>query len=271
MQQRCNANSQGVAAARPVAPEKSSRDSLFQGRLICHQPECGYRFSVDAVLLAHFIKPRPGWRVLDLGCGCGIIALIMACRFPDCSLVAVENQQVLAGLARRNAGANGFAARLEVVEEDVRRLRSVLHPESFDCVLCNPPYFNQGRGRLCREEQAAMARHDLSGSLTDFIQAAAFAVKNRGRAGFIFPASSQARLQQELLACRLVPKRLQMVYSYPAAKNAVLVLVEAMKNGGEGCTVMPPMYLYDQPGGSYSAALQAMYQQDQEGRCWPQS
>lgn len=288
MQRECNGNPRPEVVGCGTDPAKSSADSLFNGRLICYQPRCGYRFSVDAVLLAHFVKPRQGWRVLDLGSGCGIITLILAYRFPDCSLVAVENQPIPAALARRNVGANGFTARIQVLAEDVRRLRSVLSPESFDCVLCNPPYFNQGRGRLSREEQAAMARHDLSGKLTDFIRAAAFAVKNRGRVAFIFPASSQARLQQELLAFRLTPKRLQMVYSYPAAKNAALVLVEAMKNGGEGCAVMPPIYLYDQPGGSYSPALQAMYQENQdeqgegqanpeedrknlEERCWPQS
>ncbi len=250
-----------------AGPEQSSADSLFGGRLICHQPRCGYRFSVDAVLLAHFIKPRQGWRVLDLGSGCGIVALIIAYRFPDCSLLAVENQHVLAAFARRNVMVNGFEARFQVVEADVRHLPTVLSAESFDCVVCNPPYFSQGRGRLSLELQAARARHDVSGTLTDFIRAAAFAVKNRSRAAFIFPASSQAQLQQQLLAFRLVPKRLQMIYSYPAAQHASLVLVEAMKNGGESCEVMPPFYLYDQPGGNYSPSMQTLYQEE---RCWPQ-
>ena len=268
MQPSLSVHSEADAAARVAGSEQYSADTLFGGRLICHQPRYGYRFSVDAVLLAHFITPRQGWRILDAGCGCGIISLIIAYRFSSCSLLAVENQPALAGLARANVIANDWNARIQVLETDLRRLQDCISPEFFDCVLSNPPYFRQGRGRISHEAQAAMARHDLSGSLADFVRTAAFAVKNRGRVAFIFPASDQARLQQELLACRLVPKRLQMVYSYPAANSASLVLVEAMKNGGEGCEVMPPFYIYEKSQGAYSEAMQAMYQ-DQEERCWP--
>ena len=255
-----------LPAARATEASAHSADTLFNGALICCQPRQGYRFSVDAVLLAHYSIPKRGARVLDLGCGCGVVALIMAYRHPHCSLWGVEYQSELAGLARANVIANGLQARMQIVEADLRDLKGRIAPESFELIVCNPPYFSRGSGRISPDRQTALARHDLGATLADFVATAAYAVKNRGKAAFIFPASSQARVQQQLLARRLVPKRLQLVYSHPAAAGAALLLVEAIKNGGGGCQVLPPFYLYSQRGGAYSPALRELYREEP---CWP--
>ncbi|MCW5198647.1 SAM-dependent methyltransferase, partial [Desulfobulbus sp. F3] len=55
-------------------------DTLFNDRVICRQHRDGYRFSIDAVLLAHFCRPAARNMVLDIGCGCGVISLILCCR-----------------------------------------------------------------------------------------------------------------------------------------------------------------------------------------------
>ena len=246
--------------------EDWTTDTLFGGHLRLKQPRHGYRFSVDAVLLAHFVRPKPGWQILDLGCGCGVVGLIAAYRTPDCRVIGLEMQPELVALARENLEANGFADRVQVLEADVREIRRCLTPECCDLVLCNPPYYQQGQGRIRPDAQAAAARHDLAATLDDFVRAAAFALKTRSKAVFIFPASSQARLQQRLMAARLAPKRVQMAYSYPEADRAALVLVESIKNGGDACIVLPPLYLHTGPGGAYSPAMQRLYQ---EAPCWP--
>ena len=69
-----------------------------------------------------------------------------------------------------------------------------------------------------------------------------------------------------LMSCRLAPKRVQMLYSYPGAVQARLFLVEALKNGGDACTVLPPFYLHAGPEGTYTAAMQRLYQEE---ACWP--
>ena len=263
-----------ISPAGPVAPPapepavapECSHDRLFGGRLGFRQPKAGYRFSVDAVLLAHFVRPRPGRRVLDLGCGCGVVGQILAWRAPDCAVLGIEKQPLLAELAGENAAANGLADRVSVVEGDIRRVRELIPPESFDLALCNPPYYREGTGRLKRNADAARARHDLDAGLEDFIRAAAFSLKSRGRAAFIFPADGQAALQARLRAARLMPKRLRFVYGHPEADRAALVLVEAMKNGGESCVVPPPLYVHDRRDGAYTEEMRALYQ---EASCWP--
>ncbi|MGD9950804.1 MAG: tRNA1(Val) (adenine(37)-N6)-methyltransferase [Desulfobulbus sp.] len=243
-----------------------TRDTLFAGELICNQPVKGYRFSIDAVLAAQFSLPKRGQRVLDLGCGCGIIGLILAYRIPGLVVHGVELQSELASLARNNILANGFASRMEILEGDVCSLNQVVEAESYDHVFCNPPYGTADGGRINPHSQAAFARHELNGSLEDFIRAAAFSVRNRGHVVFIYPARRGATLLQILFHHRLTPKRMQPIYSYPGPNSARLLLVEAVKNGGEQLEILAPFYIYQQQNGAYSQAMQALYQ---ENSCLP--
>lgn len=240
-------------------PHRFSNDTLFDGRLICRQGCEGYRFSVDAVLAAHFPTLKPGQRVLDLGCGCGVIGLILAHRHAHITIGALELQPELAALAADNVRCNGFADRFQVACGDVRAAADYYAPESADCVVCNPPYGKPGSGRINLHDQAAQARHELNGSIDDFIRASAFCVKNRGMVTAVYPARRCNALLAALHAHKLTPKRLQPVYSYPGAENARLVLVEAVKNGGEQFEILAPFYIYERKNGDYAPAMLALY------------
>ena len=236
-----------------------SNDTLFNGHLICRQHRDGYRFSVDAVLLAHFCHPAKQGKVLDLGCGCGVIGLILCHRFPQLRVTGLELQPALAELAQNNAQANNFQERLLVEQGDLRKIKEYLPPESYDLVLSNPPYYPSGSGRINREGECMLARHEVTVDPHSLIAAAAFTVKNRGKVACIYPAERLATLTNAMLHKRLVPKRIQPIYSYPEDDRAKLVLIEAVKNGGEGIMLLPPLYLYQYPNGPYSAALAGMY------------
>ena len=243
----------------PALPHALTDDSLFQGGLICRQSRDGYRFSVDAVLAAHFAAPKPDAKVLDLGCGCGVIGLILTYRHPQITVCSLELQEQLAALAEVNGHLNGFAERFRVIRGDVCAIAAQLSPESFDLVVCNPPYRKKDSGRINTDDQAACARHELTAEVDDFVRASAFCVKNRGRVVFVYPAARCSTLLAALQGQRLTLKRLQPVYSYPGTQNARLVLVEATKNGGEQCELLAPFYIYERQNGDYSPAMHALY------------
>ena len=197
--------------------------------------------------------------VLDLGCGCGVIGLILAHRWPELQLTGLELQPALARLTRENIAANTFAERFEVVEADLCRINDHIRPETFDLVVSNPPYRRTGSGRINPQDESAIARHELTADMNAVIRAAAFAVKNRGAVACIYPADRLATLTAAMMAQRLVPKRLQPVYSYPEDSRARLIMLEAVKNGGEGLELLPPLYIYQCKNGDYSPEMSAMY------------
>lgn len=243
--------------------DRTIRDSLFDGDLHCSQHEKGYRFSLDPVLLAHFVQPRPGQRFLDLGAGNGIISLILCYRWPSISLMALELQPQLFSLIEQNVQFNDLQERLGLLCGDLRRIDTLLDPESFDQVVCNPPYGILGNGRLNPGEEQAIARHEIQCELSDIVQAISFCLKNRGRASLVYPAERAAVLIQALKNKRLEPKRLQVVYSYPGSSGK-LVLIEAMKNGGEEMAIMPPFHVYTKQGGEYSPDMAKLYEKNKD-------
>lgn len=128
-------------------PRAITEDTLFSGRLHCVQHADGYRFSVDPVLLAHFIRPRPGARLLDLGAGCGVISLILSYRHPAIHITALELQPPLAALIARNIESNRLQGRISLQQGDLRAVNTLFPPETFDWVVCNPPYGKLADGR----------------------------------------------------------------------------------------------------------------------------
>lgn len=93
--------------------EEETLDTILNGRLQVFQNKKGYRFSLDSILLAHFVSLKPRARVIDLGCGNGIIVLIAAKRFPHVNCVGLEIQEKLAELARKNTQLNGLSGRVK--------------------------------------------------------------------------------------------------------------------------------------------------------------
>jgi len=242
--------------------ENVTKDTLFDGDVICFQAVDGYRFSVDSVLLAHFVDVQKKDRILDLGTGCGIIPLILLYRWGDqmSEIVGVELQHNLANLARKNLRINGDTHTCNIIEGDIKNQASLVVPESFDIIVCNPPFFSQGSGRRNSNLEARLARHQILATLDDFLAAASFAVRNRGAVYFIYPAGGIGTFLALLDRHRLVAKKLQFVYSYPQTPDkARLVLIECSKNGGSGAKVLEPLYIYNKRNGDFSNQMMNFY------------
>lgn len=242
--------------------DRVSRDTLFGGRLHCLQHRDGYRFSVDAVLAAHFCQPAPGTTLLDLGSGCGVIALICLYRWHEqiTSVSCLELQPGLADLASRNRIMNDYIEKMQVVQGDLRRIQDYFPAEAFSLVICNPPFYKKNSGRPSQNQEMFAARHQICCTLQEVVAAAALMVKNRGKAVFIYPSADLGILFLTLHQYQLIPKRLQIIYSYPGGDNpARLILVETVKNGSEGLKTLPPFYIYERRLGPYSMAMQRLY------------
>ncbi|WP_295582425.1 methyltransferase, partial [uncultured Oscillibacter sp.] len=131
----------------------------------------GYRFvyddalfrpSTDTFLLSSLPRLRPGLRVCDLGCGTGLLGLLLLQRQPGLAVTGVELQPQALALAERAAAENGLAGQLRFLPGDLRQIRTLLPGGSFDLAVCNPPYYpNLFGGRRHLEPAVLAVLHHL--------------------------------------------------------------------------------------------------------------
>ena len=233
-------------------------DTFFDGKLRIKQEAAGYRFSIDAVLLAHHVRPRAGERLLDLGTGCGIIPLILAYRNPQITVIGIEIQDELADLAISNIKANHMRHRITVLHLDMRNLKPAMIDGPVDVVVCNPPYRSPNSGRLNPDAQRAIARHELKVSLIDVLETARRVLRTAGRFLTIYPAQRVAELLFQMHLAGIEPKFMRAIHSR-LEEAAKLILVGGTKGARTGMTIGPPLIVYDEKGG-YAEEVQQMFE-----------
>lgn len=220
-----------------------SLDTLFQGRIRILQKKGGYRFSLDALLVAAFALPSVGDVILDLGTGSGVIALILAVTRPTARITGVEIQPELAGMAKRTVEMNGLSSRIQIITGDVRDHGELLPRHCFDSCVMNPPYRRLRSGRINPMGEKAAARHELHGTVAAFLATAHHALAPHGRLFTIYPASRLGTLVEEMRAARLEPKRCRFVHSHAGGRGE-FALVEGRKGGREELFIEPPLIVY---------------------------
>ena len=128
--------------------EGETVDELLGRRVKIFQKEKGYRFSVDALLLAHFVRVKKGDLIADLGTGSGVIAIIVAQREECGKVVGVDIQEELVDMARRSVMLNDLQEKVNICHGDVRKIETLFKPGSFDVSIFNPPYRKLNSGKL---------------------------------------------------------------------------------------------------------------------------
>jgi tRNA1Val (adenine37-N6)-methyltransferase len=234
----------------------------YDGLRIIQNPE-RFKFTIDAYLLAGFAETRPEDRLIDLGCGGGVLSLLIAGRKKAREITGLEIQPELADMASRSVALNDLAEKIKILRGDLRDLPAELEPASFDWVISNPPYFEKGNGLLPPKGALARAKFELDCSLIDVVRAAAKLVKANGKTAFIYPAGRLPELLEALRAMKLAPVRLQMVHSKPDSL-ANLVLCEARPNSRRVLQVMPPIFIYDQKS-TYSSEMMRIFKGNPDG------
>ncbi len=245
-----------LAEAYSLKRDDETLDTLFEGRLKLFQGRSGYRFSLDALLLAHFMTCRRGETIADLGTGNGVIALTLAHLYSSLSITGVEIQRSMVERASRNVRMNGFEERVTISQADVRNIQETFSPESFAAVVCNPPYRRTTSGRISPNVERKIARHEIASGLADFLRAGAYLLPIKGRIAMVYPALRLVDLLQFMRSANLEPKRLRMVHSFADAK-ASLVLVEGVKGGRSGNDALSPLIIYKK-GKQYTTEVEAV-------------
>jgi tRNA1(Val) A37 N6-methylase TrmN6 len=232
-------------------------DSLFNGQLQVKQERLGYRFSIDAVILAYYAGKVHAKRVVDLGTGCGIIPLILGHRGPTNHIIGVEIQEALANIAIENVADNNMSNHVDILLGDVKTLTPADIKGPVDLVLANPPYYKVHEGRLNPNPQRAVARHEIKVTLFDIVETAWRLLQEKGRFLSIFQTERMVDLLSKMRQVGLEPKMIRIIQTKDGIPGK-LFLVEGEKGGAPGL-VMPPPLIIAMKNKAYSHEVAAMF------------
>lgn len=204
----------------------------FIGPFTMRQQEGVFPLGSDSQALGGFAQVKKNEKVCDLGCGGGVLGLYLLAREPSLHLTGLELNETAADLARENFAANNLDA--EVVQGDLRNVRTLFPAGHFDLVVSNPPYFAAGSGY-----SGGSTRMEETCTLDDVCAAAGWCVKNGGRFAVVHRPERLCDLFCALREHDMEPKRMCFVQSRDLPPSAVLV--EAYKQGKPGLTILPPV------------------------------
>lgn len=205
-------------------------EDLQEGGLSIAVEKPGFSYGHDAVLLAGFTRVKPGERLLDLGCGCGILSVLLE-RRAGAKVTAVDIRPEACELCRASAQMNGQAIR--VLEADLRELTLGAGEPPYAAVVCNPPYF--GEGTASPDAARRICTHQGAATIADVAACAKRMLKTGGKLFLCYPARGLAACMAALVNEGLQPKRMRPVATGDKPERPpYLILLEARKGGGEG-------------------------------------
>lgn len=202
---------------------------------------------MDPFLLAAHVEPKPGDRVLDVGTGSGVIALILAKKSPQAKITGVEVQPDLAEAARANILKNDLEGRVTILQKDVRTLDNTAAGGPFDLILANPPFEKCGAGRINPERGKAIARHELCLSMKELIETARRLLTAQGSLYLIYPVRRLTDLIKDLFAVDICPVMLRFIHIRPESPARWFVL-HGIRHSRRQLCVAHPMVVYTKDG-----------------------
>jgi len=234
-----------------------------KGYKVIQNPEV-FCFGIDAVLLADFSKVKKDNRVLDIGTGTGIIPILMFARYENKSYVGIDIQETMIEMANRSIKMNKIEDHIVMRCLNVQDIMDHYSPGSFDVVTTNPPYMRGNAGIVSDNKAKMIARHEITCSLEDIIENAAYVLGDKGHFYMIHRPHRLVDIMTLMRQYRLEPKRMRMVYP-GKGKPPTMVLIEGIKCAKVELIVESPLYIYNHKG-KYTDEIYQIYGMEKEER-----
>lgn len=232
-------------------------DLEFKGLKIIQNPD-GFCFGIDSVLLSDFAKKiKKKSTVIDLGTGTGIISILLCGKTDTKKIVGVEVQKEVYDMAKRSIELNNLQDRFEIINENIRNLKNMYLPNSFDAVVTNPPYKKTNTGLKNEDEKKIISRHEVKANLEDFIEVTKYLLKDKGEFYMVHRPDRLVDIMCLMRKYKIEPKQIKFVCpNVDKAPN--LVLIKGVKNGGVFLKVEKNLYVYNKDG-NYTDEILEIY------------
>lgn len=232
-------------------------DLEYKGLKIIQNKE-GFCFGIDSILLSDFASSiKENSKIIDLGTGTGILAILISIKTNAKKTIGVEIQKQVYKMAKRSVKLNHLENKIEIINKDIKELPDELEIGTFDAVVTNPPYKKIGTGLKNENEQKLISRHETTATLEDFIKTSNKLLKDKGSIYLVHRPERLADIIETLRKYKLEPKRIR--YVHPSIeKEANLVLINGVKNAKPFLKIEPPLYVYKE-NGEYTEEILKIY------------
>ena len=163
-----------------------------------YQDLCAMKVGTDGVLLGAWANG--GKRVLDAGTGTGIIALMMAQRYPNAVVTAIDIDEGAVKQAQQNVAQSPFAQQITVLHNTLQE-----HQGEYDAIISNPPFFIDSLA--APDEQRNVARHTQTLTYTELMQAAWRLLSDEGELSVVVPFDYRKRMEDEAIFVGFFPSK----------------------------------------------------------------
>ncbi|EEP59823.1 tRNA1(Val) (adenine(37)-N6)-methyltransferase, partial [Sulfurihydrogenibium yellowstonense] len=215
---------------------------FIRGKIKIIQKTEGYRFNIDSLLLVDFLNIKSSGKIIDIGTGSGIIPILISLKYKNLKLYALEVQEDLFDIAKRNFQINNV--HVQIALGNVKDVKKIYNHQYFDYVVINPPYFKEGNYKNIQEK---IARSEALAKLEDFIYGSWYLLKNKGKLYLINITERFSETVSLLKKYNLQPKRYRFIHP-SINEKATHFLVEASKNAKEGGEIVEaPLIIYENP------------------------
>ena len=176
-----------------------------------NQERCAMKVGTDGTLLGAWANaPERPCRILDIGTGTGLLALMMAQRYPEASVVGIDIDKDAAMQAQENVGASPFSDRITIIHGDATKIED---KEEFDAIVCNPPYFVDSL--ICPKDQRTLARHTVSLTYEQLMGTAYKLLKNDGVFSIVVPTENNDAIESAAAFAGFLISRICMIKTTP--------------------------------------------------------
>ena len=188
----------------------------------------GFRFGIDAVLLANFANVKKKHKVMDLCTGTGIVPFIIKGKKEPEKIVGLEIQNKFVEMANRSIKINGFNDTMEFLHGDLKDKELLKSIGRFDVVTVNPPYKLEKSGIVNPNDKYAIARHEVMCNLDNVIEACRIVLKDNGRLYMVHRPDRLVDIFYEMRKNKIEPKKIKFIYPNKNKKTN-LVLIKGIK------------------------------------------
>ena len=218
-----------------------------------------FNFSLDSVLLPNFVtNPSTAKRILDIGTGNAPIPLILSTK-TNAKIIGVEIQKEVYELAKKSVELNKLNDQIEIINEDINKLKDKFPSDHFDIITCNPPFFKVNNdSKFNKNDYKTIARHEVTLNLEQICEISKKTLKNGGILDIVHRPERLTDILHIFRKYNIEPKKIRFIHP-KKNKEANIVLVEGKKNGKSGLKILSPLISHE-ANGDYTKEIKKYFE-----------